>query len=51
MSKLKALADDKLNIAKMTISLCDRVENVGKEENAGHQIFFCSRSDFQSFPL
>ena len=36
MTKLKASADDKLNVAKMPTSLCDRVENtVGKEENAG----------------
>ena len=40
MTKLKAFADDKLNVAKTTISLCDRVANtVGKEENA-----------FSSFP-
>ena len=40
VTKLKALADDKLNIAKM-ISLIDRVENtVGKGENAGYQHFF-----------
>ena len=44
LTKLKAFADDKLNISKMTISLCDRVENtVGKEENAGYQ-------HFSSFP-
>ena len=31
MTKLKAFADDKLNVAKMTISLCGRLENtVGK---------------------
>ena len=36
MIKLKAFVDDKLNVAKITISLCDRDENiVGKEENAG----------------
>ena len=36
MTKLKALADDKLNIARKMISLLDRVENtVGQEENAG----------------
>ena len=41
ITKLKAFAYDKFNIAKMTISLCDRVENtVGKEENAGYQHFF-----------
>ena len=35
-TKLKAFADDKLNVAKMTISHFDRVENtVGKGENAG----------------
>ena len=40
MTKLKAFADDKCNIAKMTISLCNRLENtVGKEENAGCQHF------------
>ena len=37
MTKLKAFADNKLNVAKMTMSLCDRVENtVGNEENAGY---------------
>ena len=36
VTKLKAFANDKLNIAKVMISLFDRVENtVGKEENAG----------------
>ena len=41
MTKLKAFADDKLNVAKMTISLFGRVENpMGKGENAGHQHFF-----------
>ena len=40
MTKLKALADDKLNVAKMTISLFDGVDNaVGKGENAGNQHF------------
>ena len=40
MTKLKAFADDKLNVAKIKICLCDRVENtVGKEENAGYQHF------------
>ena len=40
MSKLKTFADDILNVAKMTNSLCDRVENtVGKGENAGYQHF------------
>ena len=26
-TRLKAFTDNKLNVAKMTISLCDRVEN------------------------
>ena len=40
MTKLKAFADDKLNIDKMTVSVLDRVENTeGKGENAGYQDF------------
>ena len=40
VTKLKAFVDDKLNIAKMTISLFDIVENnVGKGENVGYQHF------------
>ena len=40
MTKLKAFADDKLNITEMTISLYDGVENtVVKGENAGYQHF------------
>ena len=40
MTKVKASEDNKLNVAKMIISLCYRVENtVGKEENAGYQHF------------
>ena len=39
-SKLKAFADDKLNVAKIVINVFDRVENiVGKGENAGYQHF------------
>ena len=39
-TKLKAFADDKVNVAEMMISLFDRIENtVGKEENAGFQHF------------
>ena len=38
--KLKAFADDKLNLTKITISVFDRVKNtVGKGENAGYQHF------------
>ena len=40
MTKLKAFADNKLNIAKMSISLFDRVENiVGKTEKCWFQHF------------
>ena len=40
MAKLKAFADDQLIIARMMISLLDRVENtMGKGENAGYQYF------------
>ena len=40
VTKLKAFADDKLNIVKMAISLFDKVENtVGKGENTGYQHF------------
>ena len=36
-SKLKTFADDKINVAEITISLSDGVENiVGKGENAGY---------------
>ena len=38
--QLKALAEDKINVAKMMISVSDEVENiVGKGENAGYQHF------------
>ena len=40
MTKLKAFADDKVNVAKMMIALFNRVENtVGNGENAGYQHF------------
>ena len=40
VTKFKAFADDKFNVAKMMISPYDRVENtVGKGENAGCQHF------------
>ena len=39
-TKLKTFADDKLNVAKMTISVINRVEDtLGKGENAGFQHF------------
>ena len=40
VTKLKQFADDKLNIARMMISLLERVENiVGKGKNVGYQHF------------
>ena len=37
-TKLKGFVDNKLNIAKMTISLFNREDsNVGKGENAGYE--------------
>ena len=38
-TKLNAFADDKINTGQMLISVFDRVENVGKGENAGYQHF------------
>ena len=47
LTKLKAFADDNLNIAKMTVYLLDRVENtLGKGENAVYQHFLFSHSAF-----
>ena len=46
--KLKAFADDKVNIAEIIISLSNRVENiVGKGENAGFQHFLIFPQCFQ----
>ena len=40
VTKLKAFADNKIKVTKMTISLYERVENyVGKGENAVYQHF------------
>ena len=45
---MKAFADDKINVAKMMISLSDRVKNiVGKVENAGYQHFVLFPQCFQ----
>ena len=53
MSKFKEFADHKLNVAKMTTSLFDRVEKaVGKGENAGYWHFLLfGHSVSQSFLL
>ena len=46
--KLKAFADDNLNVARMVISLYDRVQNImGKGENAGYQHFLLFLQCFQ----
>ena len=48
MTKLKAFADDKMNVAKMMIYLFNWVENtVGKGENAGYQHFLFFPQCFQ----
>ena len=52
-SKLKALADDKINVVQKLKFVEGRVENiVGKGENAGYQHFLLSPQCFQeSFKL
>ena len=48
MTKLKAFADDKINVAQMMISVFDRIENImGKGENAGYQHFLIFPQCFQ----
>ena len=47
-TKLKAFADDKLNVTKMIISVCDRVENiVGTREIANTSNFSFSHNVFK----
>ena len=49
ITKLKAFADDNLNVAKMTISLVERVENTeGKGKMLVPEFFFFSHWVFQS---
>ena len=51
-TKLKAIADDKFNVAKVMISVCDRVENVvGKGENAGYKHFLLFLQCIQKLPV
>ena len=48
VTKWKAFADDKINVAQMMISVIDRVENiVGKGKNAGYQHFLLFPQCFQ----
>ena len=50
-SKLKALADDKIELAQMMIFVFDEVENnVGKGANAGYQHFLLFPQCFQKAP-
>ena len=45
---MKTLADDKINVPQMMISVFDTVENiVGKGENAGYQHFLLFPQCFQ----
>ena len=48
VTKLKAFADDKINVAQMIFFVFDRVENIaGKGENAGYQHFLLFSQCFQ----
>ena len=52
-AKLKPLADDKLNVTKMIISVFDRVENIlGKKRNCLYKQFLLFPQCFEkaSFP-
>ena len=47
--KFNAFADDKLNVAKIMVSVFDRVENIlGNGKNAGYQYFLIFT---QCFPM
>ena len=49
VTKLKAFADNRLNVYKMTISLLDRVKNtVGLGKNAGYPAFIPFPTVFSS---
>ena len=49
-TKLKAFADNKLDVSKMMISVYDWAENiVGKGENAGNQHFLLLPQCFPKF--
>ena len=51
-TKFKAFADDQLNIAKIIISVFDKIEHiVGKGENAGYQHFLLFPQSFQTAPF
>ena len=49
VTKLKTIAEDKISVAQMMISVFDGIENiVGKRENVGYQIFSFSHNVFKS---
>ena len=50
LTKIKALADDKFNVVETLIPLFDKVENVGKGENACNQHFLLFSQCFQMAP-
>ena len=47
LSKLKAFADCKFNVAEMAEVLCCRIENVGKGENAAYHYSLLFSQCFQ----
>ena len=48
MTKLKAFADNKINVAQMMVSVLDRIENIAeKGENVGYQHFLLFPQCFQ----
>ena len=52
VTKLKAFADDKINVVQIMIPVLKRVENiVGKGENAGYQHFHLFPQCFQKASL
>ena len=52
VTKLKAFADDKINVAQKMVSVFDRIENiVGKGENAGYHHFLLFPQCFQDIFL
>ena len=51
-SKLKAFADENLNIAQTMISVCDRVENIVENgKNVGYQHFVLFPQCFQKLSI
>ena len=52
VTRLKAFADDKFSVAKVMISLFDKIQNiVRKGENAGYQHFLLSHNVYNRLLL